>query len=93
MHGIEWNSGRLDYSEPSNSLPRAIKGDYFRKRLEKCKILGSLWDKDVEKLEDHGCPKVQDLVGEELGFAGVTQSDTRPHFTVQSVKENCLVTG
>ena len=25
-----------------------------------------LLDKQVENLEDHGCPKVQDLVGEEI---------------------------
>ena len=31
---------------------------------EKCKTLGNLLDKEVEKLEHHGCPKNQDLVNE-----------------------------
>ena len=61
-----WNSGRLDYSQLSNILPRAVKGEYFAKGKEKCQILGNLLDKRVENLEDHGCPKVQDLVDEEI---------------------------
>ena len=65
LHGIVWNSGRLDYREPSNILPRALKGE-GSKGTEKCKILGNLLDKEVENLEDHGCSKVQDLVDEEI---------------------------
>ena len=64
MHGIVWNRRRLDYSELSNILPRDVTGEYFEKGTEKCKILGNLLDRDVENLEDHGCPKVQDLVDE-----------------------------
>ena len=47
-------------------LLRAVKGEYFAKRTEKCKIFCNLLDEDVGKLEDHGCPKVQDLVDEEM---------------------------
>ena len=65
FHGIVWNSGRLDYSKLSNFLPGAVKGEYFAKGTEKCKILSNLLDKEVEILEDHGCPKVQELVDEE----------------------------
>ena len=65
-HGIVWNSGRRDYSELSSILPRAVKGEYFAKGTEKCKILGNLLGKEVENLEDHGCPTVQDLVDEEF---------------------------
>ena len=61
-----WNSGRLDYSELSNSLPGAVNGEYVAKGIEKCKILGNLLDEEVENLEDHGCPTVQDLVDEEM---------------------------
>ena len=42
LHGIVWNSGRLYHSELSNILPRALKGEYFAKRTEKCKIRGNL---------------------------------------------------
>ena len=65
LHGIVWNSARLVYSELSNILPRVLKGENFARRTQKCKILGNFLGKDVENLEDHGCPKVQDLVDEE----------------------------
>ena len=55
----------LDYSKLSNILPGAVKGENFAKKTETCKFLGSLLDKEVEKLEDHVCAKVQDLVDEE----------------------------
>ena len=59
------NSGRLDYSELSNILARAVKSEYFAEGTEKCKIFGNLLDKKVENLEDHGSRKVQELVDEE----------------------------
>ena len=61
-----WNSGCLDYSVLLNILPRAVKGEYFAKNTEKGKILGNLFDKEVEEFENHGCLKVQDLVDEEI---------------------------
>ena len=64
LHGIVWNSGRLDYSELSNILPRAVKAEYFSKGTNQSKNLGKLLDKEVENLEDHGSLKVQDLVVE-----------------------------
>ena len=66
MHGIVWKTEGLDYSEISNMLTRAVKGEYFAKGTENCKILGNLLDKDVEILEEHGCAKVQDLVDDEF---------------------------
>ena len=66
LHGSVWNSGRLDYSEISNFLPKTVRGECFAQRLEKCKILCNFLDKEVEKLEDQGCPKVQDLFVEEI---------------------------
>ena len=58
------NRGRLDYSELPNILPRDGEGEYFAKRVENCKIFASLTDEEVENLDNHGCPKVQDLVDE-----------------------------
>ena len=46
------------------NFPSPVKGEHFAKGTEKCKILGILKDKEVEKLEDHGCPKFKDLVDE-----------------------------
>ena len=54
LHGFLWNSGRS----------RAVKCEYFPKGTKKYKILGNLLDKGLENLEDHGCPKVQDLADE-----------------------------
>ena len=65
LHGIVWNSRRLDYSELSNILPRAVKGEYFAKGTEKCEVIGNVMEREVENLEDHGCPNDQDLVDEE----------------------------
>ena len=39
-----------------------VNGEGFTKGSEKCKFFASLMDKRVEK----GCPKVQDLVDEEM---------------------------
>ena len=64
LHGIVWNSGRLNYIELLNILPNNVKGEWFAKGTEKSKIYGSLLGKVVESLADYGCPKVQD-VGDE----------------------------
>ena len=64
--GIVWNSGRLDYSELPNVSPSDEMGEYFAKVTEKRKILRSLMGKEGENLVDHGSPKVQDLVDEDL---------------------------
>ena len=58
----------MAYSELSNILPRAVKGEHFAKGTAKCKFLGNLLDKVVESLQDHGCSKVQDLVDEEISI-------------------------
>ena len=36
----------------------------FSKGLEKCRLLTRLLGQNVENLEEYGCPKIQDLVGE-----------------------------
>ena len=66
MQGIVWNSGSLNYSELPNIFPSDAKSENSAKGIEKCRSLGSLMGKRVENLEDHGCPKVQDLVKEEV---------------------------
>ena len=82
LHGIAWNSGRLDYSEPSNILPRAVNGEYFAKGTEKCKILDQFSANDVAKLHDNGSPKIRDLVHEELWIGSIYpfRHKTTPHY-------------
>ena len=41
LHGHVWISRDLDYNELSNILFGAVKGDYFAKGTEKCKIIGN----------------------------------------------------
>ena len=65
LQGMVWNSGCKDYSETPNILPGELKDEYFGEGTEKCKILGSFFDKEVENLDDHGCPKFRDLADEE----------------------------
>ena len=48
-------------------LPRDVMGEYFAKTSENCKNLASFQGNDLENLEDQDCPKVQDLVAEEIG--------------------------
>ena len=36
--------------------------EVFAKGLEKCRLLSSLLGKNVENLDDYGCPKIQNLV-------------------------------
>ena len=57
-----WNIGCLDYSEFPNIRPRNMKSDYFAKVTQKCNVLGISLDKDVEKLDDHACPKFREFV-------------------------------
>ena len=60
------SSGHFDYSGLPHILPTDVNGEYFAKGTEKIKILAGLMDKFVENLDDQGCPKVQDLVDEEM---------------------------
>ena len=41
-----------------------LNADLFPKGFEKCKLLTRLLGQRVENLDDYGCPKIQDPVGE-----------------------------
>ena len=60
------NSGRLDYSEVPYILAGDVNGENFANGTEKSESLASFLDKKVDELDDHDCPKVQDLVDEEI---------------------------
>ena len=38
-----------------------MNAEVLAKGLEKCRLLTTLLGQNVENLEDHGCPKIQDL--------------------------------
>ena len=87
------NSGPLHYRELANNLLRAAKREFLAKGTEKTKFFDNLKHTEVdENLEDHGCPKVQDLADEKSGLARVTRSDTKQHLTLQSARQNCFET-
>ena len=41
-----------------------MNAEEFAKRVEKCRLLTRLLGQNVENLDDYGCPKIQDPVGE-----------------------------
>ena len=93
LHGIVWNSALLDYKELSNNLNRALKGEYFAKETEKAIFLPTFWIKRWKIWKITAVPKFKISLMKKSGLAGITHSDTRPHFTVQSVTQVCLVFG
>ena len=66
LHGIAWISGKLDYDELFAVFYdiKIMNAEVFAKGLEKCRLLTRLLGKILENLDDYGCPKIQDLVGE-----------------------------
>ena len=41
-----------------------MNAEVFAKGFEKCRLLTRLLGHNVENLDDYGCPKIQDLLGE-----------------------------
>ena len=39
-----------------------MNAEVFAKGLEKCRLLTTFLEQNVENLDDYGCPKIQDLV-------------------------------
>ena len=66
LHGIAWSSGKLEYEKLFAVLYdiKVMNAEVFAKRFEKCRLLTRLLRQSVEKLDDYGCPKIQDLVGQ-----------------------------
>ena len=64
LHGNAWSSGKLDYNELSAVFYniKVMNAEVFAKRLEKCRLLTRLLGQNVEKLDEYGCPKIQELV-------------------------------
>ena len=63
-HGIAWSSGKLDYRKLFAVFYhiRVKNAEMFAKRFEECRLLINLLGRNVENLDDYGCPKIQDLV-------------------------------
>ena len=66
LHGIAWSSGKLHFDKffAVFYVLKVMYAEVFSKGLEKCRLLTRLIGQNVETLDDYGCPKIQDLVGE-----------------------------
>ena len=64
LHGTVWSSGKLDYDKLLAFFYdiKVMNAEVFANGLEKCRLLIRLFGQNVEKLDDYGCPKIQDLV-------------------------------
>ena len=64
LHGIAWSSGKLEYEKLFAVFYdlKVMNAEVHAKGYEKCRLLTSLLGQNVEKLDDYGCPKIQDLV-------------------------------
>ena len=66
MQIIAWNTRCLDYSKLPNILSGYQRGEYFAQERESCKSFSKFLEKEVENMDDHGCPKIQDPFVEEM---------------------------
>ena len=66
LHGIAGSSGKLDHDKLFGVFyeMELMNAEVFATGVKKCRLLTRLLGQNVEKLDDYGCPKVQDLVGE-----------------------------
>ena len=74
-----------------------MNAEVFAKGFEKCRLLTRLLRQNVENLDDYGCQKNQDLVGEgETNSSWICFSYPFRHktrFTVPRGKQKCMETG
>ena len=66
LHRIAWSSGELEYEKLFAVFYDIIvlNAEVFAKGFEKCRLLTRLLGQNVKNLDDYGCPKIRDLVGE-----------------------------
>ena len=99
LHGIAWSSGKLDYYKLFAVFYdiNVKNAEVFAEGLEACRLLTRVLGQNVENLDEYGCPKNRNLVGEGKrtvrGSALVTVSDTKQGFTVPRGKQRCMEDG
>ena len=64
LYGIAWSGGKLDHEKLFAVFydVKVMNAEVFAEGLEMCTLLTTLLGQNVEKVDDHGCPKIQDLV-------------------------------
>ena len=60
LHGTAWSSGKLDYEKLFAVFYdiNIMNAEVFAKGLEKSRLLSSLLGRNVEILDEYGCPKI-----------------------------------
>ena len=81
LHGIAWSSRKLDYDKLFAVFydVKVLNAEVFAKGLENCRLLTRVLGKNVENLDDYGCPKIQDLVKTDSSW--ICSSDIFRHKT------------
>ena len=100
LHGIAWSSGKLEYEKLFAVFYdiKVLNAEVSAKGSQKCRLLTRLLGQNVENLDDYGCPKIQELVGEgkanswPFRSALVNLSDKKQGFTVPRGKQKCMET-
>ena len=66
LYGIACGSEKLDYDKLFAVFYdiKVMNAEVFAKGFEKCRLLTRLLGQNVENLDDYGCPKIRDLLGE-----------------------------
>ena len=66
LHGMAWSSRKLVYEKLFTVYQdlKVMNAEVFAKGVEKFRLLARLLGQNVEGLDDYGCPKVQNIVGE-----------------------------
>ena len=66
LHAIAGSSGKLEYEKLFAVFydKKVMNAEVFAEGFEKCRLLTRLLGQNVEILDDYGCPKTRDLLGE-----------------------------
>ena len=67
LHGIAWSSGKLDHDKLFAVFYdiKVMNAEVVAEGLQNCKMLTGLSGRNVQNLDDHSCPNIQDFVGEQ----------------------------
>ena len=94
LHGISWSTRKLDYDTLFAGFYdiKVMNAEVFAKWLEKCRLSIRFLGQNVENLDDYGCPKIPDLVGDGktdrscICSSYLFRNKTRPHCAERKAK-------
>ena len=91
LRGIAWSSGKLDYEKLFAVFYdiKVMNADLFAEGLGKCRLLANLLGRNVDNLDDYGCPKIQGLVNTDCSWICSSNSfrhKTRIHCAEKKAK-------